>query len=163
MTQSGNVWMHTHTVPLHSHFLSSMRMQNNWSLVALLNRNPHWWYPIISTYGVNFEGRKMDKILHVAGNSYTPTVSFLTLLINRYSYRFLPLLWQFFLTPNRITKIWTSERKVLPPNSAAILSVPAIKSVPPNPWRQMCFQVSILHNSSLGIQGAIKQIVSPIK
>ena len=48
-------------------------MQNIWSVVDLLSRNPPWWYPIISSsYGVNFDSGMLDKILYVAGKNDMP-------------------------------------------------------------------------------------------
>ena len=41
-------------------------MQNIWSVVDLLRRNPHWWSPITSSaYGINLESRMLDKIFYV--------------------------------------------------------------------------------------------------
>jgi hypothetical protein len=43
-------------------------MQNIWSTVDLLRRNPHWWSPITSSaYGINLESKMLDKILYVVG------------------------------------------------------------------------------------------------
>jgi hypothetical protein len=55
------------TASLCYHFFSSIcRMQNIWSVVDLLHRNPHWWSPIISSaYGINLDSRMSDKILYV--------------------------------------------------------------------------------------------------
>jgi hypothetical protein len=45
-------------------------MENIWSVIDLLCRNPHWWAPVIlSAYGVNFNRRALGKILYVASNS----------------------------------------------------------------------------------------------
>jgi hypothetical protein len=42
------------------------RMQNIRSVVELLRRNPHWLTPkISSTFGVNYESRMLNKIMHV--------------------------------------------------------------------------------------------------
>ena len=48
------------------HFYSSIwRMQNIWSAVDLLSRNPHWWSPIIpSAYGINLDSRMLDTLLY---------------------------------------------------------------------------------------------------
>jgi hypothetical protein len=47
----------------------------------------------------------MDKLLYEADNNDIPTiitaVSFITLLVNWYNNRLLPLIRQFFLIPNR--------------------------------------------------------------
>jgi len=55
-------------------FSSSIwRMQNIWSVVDLLRRNPPWWSPVISSaYVVNIDSRMLGKILYVFGKSDTP-------------------------------------------------------------------------------------------
>jgi len=41
-------------------------MHNIWSVIDLLRRNPHYWYPIISSaYGVNIDIKILDNILYV--------------------------------------------------------------------------------------------------
>jgi hypothetical protein len=62
------------TASLCSHFFSSIwRIQNIWSVVDPLRRNPHWWSPIIfSAYGINLQSRMLDKILYVVGKSDMP-------------------------------------------------------------------------------------------
>jgi hypothetical protein len=49
------------------------RIQDVWSVVDLLCRNPHWWCPISSsTYGINFETRILATVLYVVGDSDIP-------------------------------------------------------------------------------------------
>jgi hypothetical protein len=60
----------------------------------------------VRNHGIKYKRRILDKILYV-GNSDIPLyllVSFITLIINRYNNEFLPLLWQFSLIPNIISK-----------------------------------------------------------
>ena len=54
-------------------FSSIWRMQNIWSVVELLHRNPHWWSPTVSSaYGINLDSRILDKILYVVDKSDLP-------------------------------------------------------------------------------------------
>jgi hypothetical protein len=48
-----------------------------------------------------------DNILYVVGSSDIPVqllVSFSTPFMNRHNTKFVPLLWQFFLIPNKVIK-----------------------------------------------------------
>ena len=96
-----------YSVSLFSHFISIIwRMLNQWLIFDLLLRYPHSWSPIVSSaYGVNLEGRMLDKILYV--------VNKVVCLYNYYnlfyypSYKWiqwstLPLIMQFILIPKRL-------------------------------------------------------------
>ena len=62
-----------HCFVLFPFFSSIWRMENIWSVVYLLLRNPHWWIPIISSaFGVNLESSKLENILYVADDSDMP-------------------------------------------------------------------------------------------
>jgi len=69
--KSINSWS---TASLYSHFYSSIwGMQNVWSAVELLCRNPHWWSLVISSaYRVSFDSRMLDTILCVVDRSDMP-------------------------------------------------------------------------------------------
>ena len=103
-------------------------MQNIWSIVDLLRRYPHWWSPVISSaYGVKLDSRMLHKILCSWQKCYASIINTITLLINRHNDWFLPLLRQFFHSPNRTDKLWISEWNVLLPaliSSAGILIIP---------------------------------------
>jgi hypothetical protein len=60
-----------HCIPI---FFSSLWwMQNIWSVVNLLCRNPHWWSPVISSaYGVNLDRRMFDRIFCVVDKGDMP-------------------------------------------------------------------------------------------
>ena len=62
------------TALLYFYFFSSIwRMQNIWSVIDLLRRNPPWWSPIISyAYGVNHDSRMSDEVLYVIDKSGMP-------------------------------------------------------------------------------------------
>jgi hypothetical protein len=48
-------------------------MQNIWLEVDLLRQIPHWWSPVISSaYGIDLNGRMLDKILYVGDKSDMP-------------------------------------------------------------------------------------------
>ena len=54
-------------------FSSIWRMQDIWSVVDLLRRNPHWWSPVISSaYEVNLYRRMFDIILYAVDKSDKP-------------------------------------------------------------------------------------------
>jgi hypothetical protein len=47
-------------------------MQNIWSIINLLRRNPHWWASVTSfACGVNPDSWMLDTILYVVGKWYT--------------------------------------------------------------------------------------------
>ena len=95
---------------MYSHFFSGIwQIQNIWSVVDLLRRNPRWWSLIISSaYWVNLDSRKMEKNLVCSWQlwyaSIITTICSIVLLINRYNDRFLPLLRQLLLIQNRNNK-----------------------------------------------------------
>jgi len=62
--KSINSWS---TALLYSYFFSSIWwLQNMWLVVVVLRRNPHWWFPIISSeYGINLHSRMLVKIWYV--------------------------------------------------------------------------------------------------
>ena len=99
-------------------------MQNIWAVVDLLRQNQRWWFPIIScVYVVNLDSRMLDKILYVIWRKWYASI----ITTNRYTDRIRPLIRQFLLLPNRISKFMISEWIVLPPgliSSAGILSIP---------------------------------------
>jgi hypothetical protein len=104
-SDSINKWC---TVPLYSQFSSTMwRTQNIWSLDDLLRRNSHRWSLIpFPTCVPNLERRMITfcmQLITVVPSIIT-TVSFNAFFTNLYNNRFLPLLWQFLFTPNRISK-----------------------------------------------------------
>jgi hypothetical protein len=82
-------------------------MQKIWLEVGIWHQNPYWKSPIISSmHGVYVSRRILHKILHAINKTEIPQQSLqpvlLPFFINRYNNRLLPLLWQFFLIPNRI-------------------------------------------------------------
>jgi hypothetical protein len=87
-------------------FLKYLTNAKMCSVVNLLRQNPHWCSPIISSiYGLNLERRGVDKNLYEAGSSDIPwqlLVIFIALLVSWYNKRLLPLIRQFFFTPNRV-------------------------------------------------------------
>ena len=103
------------TASAYSNFFSSIwRMQGAWSVVDLLRRSLHWWSPIISsavelslTAGCWIQFcTKLTKWF-----AFTITkILVASLVINRYSDGLLPILRQFLLILNRITKFWISSR-----------------------------------------------------
>jgi len=56
------------TGTLNCHFFSSIwRKQNVWSVIDMLRRIPHLWFPVISfVYGVKLGSTTLDCILYVA-------------------------------------------------------------------------------------------------
>jgi hypothetical protein len=88
------------------HLTNAKKSVSSWSVT----KKPTWWSRIISsTYGLNSE-RMLDKILLDTDNSVSHNnyISFITLPINWYNNRLLPLVRQFFLIPNR-TGLWISK------------------------------------------------------
>jgi hypothetical protein len=58
------------TIPFSSHLFSNISRNHIWSVVDLVRRHPHWWYPIIpSVYGVKLNRRMLDRILYAADKS----------------------------------------------------------------------------------------------
>jgi hypothetical protein len=55
-------------------------------------------------YGTKFERRIFDTILYEVDSMIIITVTFVTLFVNWYNNRLLPLIRQFFLIPNRINE-----------------------------------------------------------
>jgi hypothetical protein len=86
------------------------RIQRIWAVVDLLRRNPHWWSTTVSsTCGLTLRVRyrikfAMKLIAMIFRNNYycqfyRPSWKSGTII------RFLPLMKQFFLTPNRINEV----------------------------------------------------------
>jgi hypothetical protein len=107
-----NSWI---TVSFYSYFISnSWRMQKIWSEVFLLSRKPynHTIYIYIYIYiyiHMNSTSREWYVIKFCMKLIAVPTIisfiiSFVTLLINWYNNRFLRLILEFFLIPNRINE-----------------------------------------------------------
>jgi hypothetical protein len=57
-------------------------------------------------FGVSLKTRMLDKILYEVGNSDICLYlhSFMFIFANRYNNIILPLMWQYFVIPNRINK-----------------------------------------------------------
>jgi hypothetical protein len=62
---------------------------------------------ILFTYGLNVNREMLDKMLYVMKrySSVIIAVNFCSYFVNRYSNIFFPLLWHFFLIPDRINEV----------------------------------------------------------
>jgi hypothetical protein len=73
----------------------------------------------------------LDKILYVFDKTGIITkICFISLHINRYNDRLLPLLRQFLLTPNRIDKIMNLQFLLTPNRMDKIMQLRANYSIP---------------------------------
>ena len=116
-------------------FSSIWWMQNIWSVVDLLHRNPHWWSRIISSaYGVKLDSIMLDKILYVVDKTDTPLqlqsilspVSEIGIMIDSFHSSGKSSLFQVELITS-----WISLQIVLPLaiiNAAGIWSIPSLYS-----------------------------------
>ena len=117
-------------------------MQNIWSVVDLLRRNPHWWSPVTSSaYGINLESRMLDKILYVV-----ITICFIPLLIDGYYHRLLSFFRQFLLIPNRNNKFINRTTNCPTP---ALINFPGIWTIPGDLWF-FCFPIANSNAKALG-------------
>ena len=99
--KSINSW---YTSSFYSYFFSSVWwMQNIWSIVDLLRRNPHddpQYFPLHMELTLTNFVRSWQKWYA----SIITTICFIALLIERYNDKLLQLVRQFLLSPNKINK-----------------------------------------------------------